>query len=136
MGFLEGSKALTVNGDKEEEKGDEVLLEEEEIKVYRKCAATLNYLSQDSSDVSFGTKEACRGMAAPTRGDYRRMKKVVRYILGRKEVIWRFEWQAEDPRWRIYTDSDWAGCLRTRKSSSGGVLMIGKHCIKTLCSNV
>ena len=80
MGFLEGSRALTVNGDKEEEGGDEEPLEGEEIKVYRKCAATLNYLSQDSPDVSFGTKEACRGMAAPKRGYYRKMKKVVRYF--------------------------------------------------------
>ena len=25
----------------------------------------------------------------------------------------------------VYTDSDWAGCLRTRKSTSGGMLFFG-----------
>ena len=35
---------------------------------------------------------------------------------------------------RAYSDSDWAGCKRTAKSTSGGVLMIGSHTIKTWSS--
>ena len=31
---------------------------------------------------------------------------------------------------RVYADSDWAGCLATRKSTSGGVAMLGSHQIK------
>ena len=31
-------------------------------------------------------------------------------------------------------DSDYAGCLKTRKSTNGGVLMMGNHCIKTWSS--
>ena len=30
----------------------------------------------------------------------------------------------------IFTDSDWAGCRKTRKSTSGGCIMAGGHCIK------
>ena len=30
----------------------------------------------------------------------------------------------------IYTDTDWAGCGRTRKSTSGGLVMFGRHCLK------
>ena len=29
-----------------------------------------------------------------------------------------------------YTDTDWTGCARTRKSTSGGCLMSGQHLIK------
>ena len=29
-----------------------------------------------------------------------------------------------------YSDSDWAGCRVTGKSTSGGVVMVGTHCIK------
>ena len=29
-----------------------------------------------------------------------------------------------------YSDSDWAGCRQTGKSTSGGVIMIGDHFIK------
>ena len=31
---------------------------------------------------------------------------------------------------RVYADSDWAGCIATRKSTSGGVAMLGTHQIK------
>ena len=30
-----------------------------------------------------------------------------------------------------YSDSDWAGCKRTAKSTSGGAVMVGGHCVKT-----
>ena len=30
----------------------------------------------------------------------------------------------------IFTDSDWAGCKETRKSSSAGVVMLGEHALK------
>ena len=31
----------------------------------------------------------------------------------------------------MYVDTDHAGCLETRKSTSGGIVMYGNHCIKT-----
>ena len=31
----------------------------------------------------------------------------------------------------LSTDSDWAGCRKTRKSTSGGVLKVGRHVIKS-----
>ena len=33
-----------------------------------------------------------------------------------------------------WSDSDWAGCVETRKSTSGGVVFIGSHVIKTWSS--
>ena len=29
----------------------------------------------------------------------------------------------------VYTDTDWAGCPKTRKSTSGGCVMLGSHAI-------
>ena len=29
----------------------------------------------------------------------------------------------------VYTDTDWAGCPKTRKSTSGGCVMLGGHAI-------
>ena len=37
--------------------------------------------------------------------------------------------QDQVPTCRAYSDSDWAGCSRTRKSTSGGTAMMGKHLI-------
>ena len=33
-----------------------------------------------------------------------------------------------------YSDSDWAGCRRTAKSTNGGAVMRGSHCLKTWSS--
>ena len=52
------------------------------------------------------------------------MKKLARYLVGIRAVVFRFEWQDK----RTYTDSDWAGYRKTRKSTSGGTIMIGSHC--------
>ena len=30
-----------------------------------------------------------------------------------------------------YSDTDWSGCTKTRKSTSGGCLMMGAHVLKT-----
>ena len=37
-------------------------------------------------------------------------------------------------RLEAYSDTDWAGCLRTRKSTSGGCLLLGSHVLKTWSS--
>ena len=34
----------------------------------------------------------------------------------------------------MWTDTDFAGCRRTRKSTSDGVAMLGNHMVKTWCS--
>ena len=38
-----------------------------------------------------------------------------------------FEWQGPQRKILGYSDSDLAGCTKTRKSTSGGFLMMGKH---------
>ena len=40
-----------------------------------------------------------------------------------------YQWQEPTAKVSIYTDSDWGGCERTRKSTTGGVAMKGFHCI-------
>ena len=135
FGFEEGkTRRLMVNGGKV--RGDEEVEEvsEEVAQGYRKVAARFNYVAQDGPDIQFGTKEVCRGMSGPTKEDWDSLKKLARYMVGRKRVVWRFEYQDEGQKLKVCTDSDWAGCKKTRKSSSGGVLMLGSHCIKTWCS--
>ena len=44
-----------------------------------------------------------------------------------------FRWQTVDAL-DIYTDTDWAGCPRTRKSTSGGCVMMGHHAVKSWSS--
>ena len=46
-------------------------------------------------------------------------------------MILKYEWQASQGMITTYTDSDWAGCVVSAKSTSGGIVMAGKHTIKS-----
>ena len=35
-------------------------------------------------------------MANPTRGDFRSLKKVAKFLVGRVAEVWRFVWQEEE----------------------------------------
>ena len=45
-------------------------------------------------------------------------------------MVWDFKMQDDTDTLDVYTDSDWAVCRRSRKSTSGGAIMRGGHCIK------
>ena len=115
--------------EKEEEDDDEPL-QSGEARWYRGVAARGIYLSLDRPDTTFASKEASRRMSNPKRADERRLKRLGRYLRGFPRVIQRFPWQEEGLEMRVYTDADWAGCQKTRKSTSGGVVVRGQHCLK------
>ena len=59
------------------------------------------------------------------------MKKVARFLVTKKRVVWNFGWQTEPRDAYAASDSDWGGDTRDRRSTSGGIWMMGEHCIKT-----
>ena len=61
------------------------------------------------------------------------LKRLGRYALKHKRLVYKFPWQAAT-HIDVYSDTDWAGCPRTRKSTSGGAVMIGSHTIRTYSS--
>ena len=136
FGLNEKSKGLTGNGNVEI--GDEDDVDENlvggEVTMFRAIAARMNFLAQDCPDLQFPAKEICRVMSCPTEQSWNKVKKLARYLVGRRALVFRYEWQHEGHPIRLYTDSDWAGCRRTRKSTSGGIIMMGGHCIKSWSS--
>ncbi len=106
----------------------------EDAKDFRGCAARMNFLSQDCPELQHGAKEVCREMAKPLVGSWKRVKKMVRFILSRESVVWRYEWQDEVKEMDVYSDNDWGGRVGGKKSTSGGCVMLGRHCIKTWSS--
>ena len=46
------------------------------------------------------------------------MKRLARYLIGRERHVVKFKWQGESAC-KVWTDSDWAGDINTRKSTSG-----------------
>merc|ERR1712020_220373 len=69
-------------------------------------------------------------MSKPREVDKRKLRRMGRYLKGFPRVVQKFNWQEEGEQLRVYTDADWAGCKKTRKGTSGGVVMRGKHCLK------
>ncbi len=97
--------------------------------MYRSCVARANYLAQDRADIAYAVKEACRDMANPTTSSWEKVKRVVRYLKGEPRVVYEYNWQNHEDI-TVYVDTDWAGCFKTRKSTSGGAIMRGGHLLK------
>ena len=120
----------TAEVDKKDEEPDTTPLERADAKVFRAVAARLNYLGPDRPDMQYAIKEAARCMSAPRECDWILLKRMGRYLIHRPRLVMEFEWQRRPGCLDGYTDSDWGGCTQSRKSTSGAVIMVGKHLIK------
>ena len=100
---------------------------------FRSLSARANYLAADRPDCQFAAKEVCRWMASPSELSMLAIKRLCRFLGGRRRLVYRYPFQQADTV-ECYSDTDWAGCARTRKSTSGGCLMLGGHVLKTWSS--
>ena len=134
FGFDDGkTRRLSVNGDDEDkpsEWGSEEL-DPDQGKIFRGLAARANFLCLDCPDLQFPVKQVTREMARPVNDSWTKIKKLARYLVGRERFVWEYAWQEEPDTGDLWTDSDWGGSPRDRRSTSGGLWMLGKHCIKT-----
>ena len=109
-GLKKEDKTLREEDEKKGEKQEnEDLLEGKQPIGYRALVARANYLAQNRVDIQYVVKELSRGMAKLTKGDYKKMKRLGRHL---------------------YSDSDWAGCRKTAKSTSGGIVLRAKHFVR------
>eukprot|EP00973_Karenia_brevis_P074420 10339930-Karenia_brevis.AAC.1 len=70
-------------------------------------------------------------MSDPRASDMKRLKRLGRYLKGHPRTTHVFPWQDYIGELTVHTDANWAGDKRTRKSTSGGSIQLGKHLIKT-----
>ena len=127
---LEDAKAVATPAEGERPwlaEEDEEKLGSQEAREFRGLAARANHLALDRIDIQYAVKEACRGMAEPTKRDLRKLRRLGRYLKGRPRLVVDFKWQEPCGVVKAMSDSDWAGCRRTAKSTSGGVIMRGAH---------
>jgi hypothetical protein len=131
---LENAKPCKTPGIKEESRDGETQDDElgkVEARNYRAIAARLNYLAPDRMDIAFAVKEAARNMSKPMRRDFEKLKRIGRYLLGRPRLVSLFKWSSSIDSITAFTDSDWAGCKATSKSTSGGIVTNGSHVLKS-----
>lgn len=68
-------------------------------------------------------------MAKPTDLAVGALKRFARYLKDQPRLVFKYPRQQADTI-EVYSDTDWAGCVRTRRSISGGCIMMGSHLIK------
>ena len=123
--------ALTERAEDVQDREGSEELSPTETTSYRALAARVSYLSADRPDIQFTSKSLCKFMSKPRQFDWVGMKRLARYLLRAKRSRQTFAWQPKLTEVTTFTDSDWGGDRRTRKSTSGGIMQLGKHVVKS-----
>ena len=123
LGLEEGKSVATPA---EKQKADEVsasenlpTLEKEEATLYRSLTMRAAYLLSDRADISEAVKSLARHMQAPTSYSWAKLKRLGRYLVGKPRVVYQYKPQRMYNAIRVFCDSDHAGDLRTRRSTTG-----------------
>ena len=79
-------------------------------------------------------------MAIPKVSSVAKLKHLARYMSGHPRLVWVFNEgdglgsEEHEEYIDVYTDSNWAGCLRTRRSTSGGIVVLDGGALKSWSS--
>ena len=111
---------ITKNGQDSLNNGEE--LHEEEA---RRAIARINYMAQDRPAISVAARVLSHCMAGPREGVLPAIKLVIRYLRRYPRCIIEINSDQQVTELDVWTDSDWAGNVETRKSCSGGSLQLG-----------
>ncbi|GKB07022.1 hypothetical protein Tco_0835255 [Tanacetum coccineum] len=91
---------------------------------YHNMVGALMYLTASRPDIVHATCYCARYQARPTEKHLKEVKRIFRYL---KNTIHMGLWYPKDTGFELtaFSDSDHAGCLDTRKSTSGGIQFLG-----------
>jgi hypothetical protein len=100
----------------------------EDIAGYRRLVGKLLYLTTTRPDIAFVTQQLSQFLSSPTQTHYDTACRVVRYLKGSpgRGLLFRRDAQLQ---LLGFTDADWAGCLDTRRSTSGYCFFLGSSLI-------
>ena len=118
--------------DGEVNEDDDEMLVGKGATLYRAISARINFLSADRADQQFCSKEASRMMSSPSRADWLKLKRIGRYLIHGGRVAHVYRWQSPSPTITVVVESNWAGCLRTRKYTTGIAILHGAHLIRSI----
>merc|ERR1712026_220358 len=128
---LEEAKTLSTPGNREEDAQPGKELEGAERTAFRALSARCNYLAQDRPDIQYATKEVCRAMQNPTDKDWSKVRRIGRYLSGAMRLVYKFGRQGKQTSLTGYSDTNWAGCPKSRRSTSAGGICHGDHLIRS-----
>ena len=89
------------------------------------------YLAADRPDISETVKTLSMAMAFPSSGHLALLKRLTRYLIGVPRMAIEYPTQeAKDANIEVVGDSDWAGEISARRSTTGMAVMRGKHLLR------
>ncbi|CAL1411952.1 unnamed protein product [Linum trigynum] len=93
--------------------------------LYRQVVGALQYLVTTFPDVSFVVNKLSQYMHAPTNEHWQHVKRLPRYIAGTRTVGLQIRRQSTPLPLRVFSDSNLAGDLEDRTSTSGFLIYLG-----------
>ena len=103
---LQECEETAVPGTKTAEQEDDVeLLDRGSAKRYRSVVARGNFLARVRSVIMYIVKELCWEMSIPSRGSWRRLKKLCRYLRGTPNVMQKMKIEQTWTLWRTCTST-------------------------------
>ena len=130
LGLENGNPVQTPATSDVTEEGEPKPLSQDQHRRYRSQVARCLFLSQDRADVTFIVNELCQTMSNPTQQSLAKLKRLTRYLERERQWGQEFKYGKAAEEVTMFTDSDWAGCKETRKSSSAGVVVLGENALK------
>ncbi|XP_028082520.1 uncharacterized protein LOC114283849 [Camellia sinensis] len=95
--------------------------------LYRSLVGALQYLTITRPDLSLAVNQCCQHMHAPTNGHFSAVKRLLRFVKGTLHHGLQFSPSTFDVH--AFSDSNWAGDVLDRKSTSGYCIFLGSNLI-------
>ncbi|KAL9294554.1 putative RNA-directed DNA polymerase [Arabidopsis thaliana] len=95
---------------------------------FRSLAGKLQYLTITRPDIQFAVNFICQRMHSPTTADFGLLKRILRYVKGTIHLGLHIK-KNQNLSLVAYSDSDWAGCKETRRSTTGFCTLLGCNLI-------
>ena len=112
---------------------EEVPIPVEERTRYRSLCMRTAYIGQDRPELGVAIREVAKGMQTPSERHSAQLKRTTRFLKSFPRLVQLFRNQERASSLDGWCDADHAGCLRTRKSTTGGLVMCGKHTLLHWC---
>ncbi|GKF24359.1 hypothetical protein Tco_0076681 [Tanacetum coccineum] len=102
------------------------------VHLYRSMIGSLMYLTASRPDIMFAVSACSRHQVTPLTSNLNVVKKIFKYLKGQPKLGL---WYPRDSLFVLeaYSDSDYAGSLGDRKSTTGGCQFLGRRLISWQC---
>ena len=94
----------------------------------------LAYVAQDRIDIAEAVKCLTGHMKEPRSGHMQELKMLGRYLAKKRRCVLTHARQTSDATLQVHVDSDWAGDMLGRKSTTSVNVRRGKHLLRDMSS--